>query len=335
MSGVLARTPNRIDLAGGTLDIQPLAQIFPGSLTVNLAVSIESEAEVELADGPTKITSEDLGRTTELESLSGGEVDPEFRLIVEAARALSPPGELSIRTHNHAPRGSGLGASSALTICLLGAIAHLLKRPRTLDEMIQIAVSVEMGVLGVPSGTQDHYAAALGGALAVHHHRGSVRAERLPASGDFKDALEETILLHYTGVPHDSGAMNWEVVRSALDGKTRTLSGLTKIRDIAIETREAFLEGNIRRIGRLVAAESKERRKLARGVVPAEIDRVMKEARRAGALGSKLSGAGGGGTLVTVVPPDKKPAVMGVLESAGFTLLPWSVSPTGLRVTKP
>ena len=67
MSGVLARTPNRIDLAGGTLDIQPLSQIFPGSLTVNLAVSIESEAEVELADGPTKITSEDLGRTIDLD----------------------------------------------------------------------------------------------------------------------------------------------------------------------------------------------------------------------------------------------------------------------------
>lgn len=333
MTRVVASAPNRIDLAGGTLDIAPLSQILPGSLTVNLAISIESEAEVAERIGSTRITSDDLGQSTELEDLATAEPDVVFRLIVEAARALSPGRPLSIRTRNQAPKGSGLGASSALTLCLLGATAHLLGRLRTMEELIRLAASVEVGVLGVPTGTQDHYAAALGGALALHFLPTGVRAERLPIHPDFRDALEETILLSYTGAPHESGVTNWGVVRSAIDGRTRVRKGLEAIRSVATEMRAAFLARDIRRIGRLVAADGAERKKLSRGVVPGEIEKVIKEARRAGALGSRLSGAGGGGTLVSVVPPGKKQDVLGVLGDGGFAPLQWSIADRGLRIS--
>jgi D-glycero-alpha-D-manno-heptose-7-phosphate kinase len=334
MSRVLARAPNRIDLAGGTLDIQPLYQILPGCLTVNLAISVESEAEVEALERgrPTTIHAEDLGRSTELADLAASDPEPDLRLIVEAARALSPPCPLSIRTHNHAPRGSGLGASSALTICLLGAIAHLFGRPRTIDDLVRLAASVEVGVLGVPTGTQDHYAAALGGALSLSFLPGGVGVERLPVPPDFRDALEETILLSYTGAPHDSGATNWGVVRSGIDGRPRVRAALEAIRDIAVQMREAFLDRDIRRIGKLVAADGAQRRKLERGVVPPEVDRVMKEARQAGAIGSRLSGAGGGGTLVTVVPPARKETVLRVYADSGFEPVTWSIATTGLKM---
>ena len=334
MTSVRARAPNRIDLGGGTLDIDPLGRILPGSLTVNLAISIGSEVEISETKGPTRITSDDLGRSIQLETLATAEPEPEFRLILAAVRALSPPGPLEIRTCNEAPRGSGLGASSALSLCLVGAMAHLLRRPRTLGELVRLSSSVEVGVLQAPTGTQDQYAAALGGALALHYLPGGIRVERLPLPQDFQDALEETILLSFTGAPHDSGAINWSVVRAAIDGPGRTRKGLEKIREIAREIREAFLNRDLRKVGRLVAADGAERRKLSRGVVPPEIDRVMKEARRAGALGSRLSGAGGGGTLITVVPPARKPEVLRCLGDAGFTPLSWSPSPRGLQVER-
>jgi D-glycero-alpha-D-manno-heptose-7-phosphate kinase len=332
MKRIVATAPNRIDLGGGTLDIPPLSQILAGSLTVNLAIAIPSEAEIAGSDGPFRFRSDDLDREVELEDLGAAEVEPGFELILEAVRALGPPGPVDVRTSCRAPRGSGLGASSALTICILGAMAHYLGRPRTMADLIRIAAAVEIRVLGVPTGQQDHHAAALGGALALHWWPSGIRVERLPLSTGFQARLEESILLSYTGAPHSSGETNWGVVRAAVDGKRRTRAALEDIREIAVKIRDAFLSEDVRRIGRLIGQDARCRKKLSADVVPTEIGRVMEEARLAGALGSRLSGAGGGGCLVTFVEPDQKADVQKVLSDGGFLPLRWSLSRTGMRI---
>lgn len=333
MSRVIVRAPNRIDLGGGTLDIAPLWQVLPGSLTVNLAIGIETEVEIEESFGPYRLRSDDLDRVLEMQDLSDELADPALRLVVEALRALPPDGPVKVRTESRAPKGSGLGASSALSIALLAGLAHLGRRPRTLEQLVRLATDVEVRVLGVPTGTQDHWAAALGGALAIHFDPGGTRVERLPLPAALVEELEASVMISYTGAPRESGSTNWGVVRAAIDGKKRTVSALQAIREISHRMRQALLDGDVPEIGRLVGKDAAERKKLTPGVVPPEIARVMTEAKRAGALGSRLTGAGGGGCIITFVDPARRDPVKQTLTAGGFLPLRWSVATTGLRIS--
>ena len=333
MSRVRVRAPNRIDLGGGTLDIPPLWQVLPGSLTVNLAITIETEVEIAATDGPYRLRSDDLDRRVELADLGAAPAESGFELVIEALRALPPDGPVEVRTNNRAPRGSGLGASSALSIALLAGLAHLGRRPRTLEQLVALAADMEVGVLGVPTGVQDHFAAALGGALAIHFERGGPRVERLPLPESLREELERSLLISYTGAPRDSGATNWAVVRAAVDGKKRVRTALESIREVSVGIRQAVLDGDVRQLGRLIGKDGAARKKLGADLVPPEIGRVMVEAKQAGALGSRLTGAGGGGCLITIVEAAQRDAVKGALASGGFLPLKWSVATTGLQIT--
>jgi D-glycero-alpha-D-manno-heptose-7-phosphate kinase len=157
MPRLVATTPTRIDLAGGTIDLYPLSAFLGGTTTVNMAIDVECRAELATrSDGRFVLRSEDagaaleIGSFRELEDFGGGSP---LDLCVEALRFWRPSTGLELTTRSRAPRGSGLGASSALLIAVLGALRKLEGRGGDFDDKLcDWAAAIEAKHLQVPTG---------------------------------------------------------------------------------------------------------------------------------------------------------------------------------------
>src|SRR4029077_1779849 len=125
---------------------------------------------------------------------------------------------LRITTRTDAPRGSGLGGSSALSITLVRALSEIAGQPIEGENLIFLVRDLEPRLLGVPAGIQDYYPPVFGGLAALHLNPGAVvrHAIALPV-----DRLAEHFILHYTGIAHFSGTNNWELYKRHIDGKKK------------------------------------------------------------------------------------------------------------------
>jgi D-glycero-alpha-D-manno-heptose-7-phosphate kinase len=318
MTRIIARVPVRADLAGGTLDLWPLYLFNPGSRTVNLAISIFAECEVETrGDSAIEIEMEDAGVEARFASLGELQADARMALFAKALEHFELTG-LRISTRTEAPRGSGLGGSSALAIALVRALSILAGRPVEGDDLIHLVRDLETRLLGIPAGIQDYYPPVYGGLAALHLDPGDV--VRHPITLPLPE-LGRHLVLHYSGVSHFSGTNNWQMYKGFVDGDRRVRDGLGEISRISIEMEKALIARDFAAAGRALGAEWSARKKLVDGITTPEVDAVIAAAVRAGAWAGKVCGAGGGGCIIILTPEERREGVIEALANApGKTL---------------
>ncbi|NMA28746.1 MAG: hypothetical protein GX934_13395 [Burkholderiales bacterium] len=329
----IATAPTRVDLAGGTLDLHPLFLFLEKPLTVNASVDLRSRAEVRPLEGSrVRLVSEDLGLSVEAahpaELLLGQELD----LLARAVRFYAPEGGLELRTLNSAPRGSGLGASSSLLMSMSRALCRFAGRADADEDLIRYGAALEAQNLGIPTGVQDYYGAILGGIKGLHFGIQGTRVERLAPSEAFREELDRALLLSFTGVSHFSGTSNWNMLKGFVERQGQTVERMRAIEETAHQMWEALQAEDLLEVSRALDREWENRRGLADGVTTPEIDRMVQSAREAGALASKICGAGGGGCLLTLARPQAREAVREALGRSGAQILPARLDDRGLTV---
>jgi D-glycero-alpha-D-manno-heptose-7-phosphate kinase len=184
-------------------------------------------------------------------------------------------------------------------------------------------------VIRVPTGTQDHYPPAFGGAAAIELPPGGER--RIELRVDLTE-LERRIVLCYTGKPRQSGINNWEVYKAHIDGKRAIQKNLERISEVAQRMRGALERANWRETGRLMHEEWVFRKKNLPTISTKTVDRIVKSARGKGALAGKVCGAGGGGCVVLLIDPDARKSVEAAVVEAGGELLPMRIDRSGVQV---
>lgn len=221
------------------------------------------------------------------------------------------------------PSGSGLGASAALQVAWLALVNASTGRVQTPTQLAEAAYALEK-LLGIEGGKQDQYAAALGGfnymTFGAEHEAAQV--ERLTPDGAVVRWLESSLVLCYTGTARHSGALHEQVWAPVLRGDKRILGVLRAIHETVAPTRDALMSGDAARLGKLLTANREAARALSPGLVTTEMDALFARAERAGAIGSKACGAGGGGCLVFLAAEDSKRRVERALVEAGARVLP-------------
>jgi D-glycero-alpha-D-manno-heptose-7-phosphate kinase len=331
MNKITVRAPVRADLAGGTLDLWPIYLFHPGSRTVNVAISYYAESEVsETGDGAFEIHLTDQQYRQRYESLHDLGSDPKAALVFRALEHFHLTG-LRITTRTDAPRGSGLGGSSALTVTLVRALSELSGKPIEGDDLLFLVRDLESRLLGVPAGIQDYYPPVYGGLSAIHLEPGVPVRHPIPIP--IHD-LAAHMLLHYTGVAHFSGTNNWEMYKRQIEGKKKVQKGFSRIAANAIEMERALEAGDFQAAGRALAAEWLNRKALIDGISTPEIDAAIEAANGAGAWGGKVCGAGGGGCIVFLLPPEKRAEVVRALATVPGRVLDASPVAHGLTVTR-
>jgi D-glycero-alpha-D-manno-heptose-7-phosphate kinase len=327
-----ARAPTRVDLAGGTLDIHPICLIEDDAWTINAAVDIPVSVRVATTRKGFAVVSQDLGQRVKVDSLDALPVGGPLDLPCRALRFAAPKTGVTVTLASTAPPGSGLGASSALLVALLGSLDRLRRRARPLDDLVATAWRLETQSLRTLTGRQDHLAAAYGGVSAIRFGADGDHIEPLLAAPALRAALQDRLALIYTGRPHASGVTNWGVVRAYLDGAPGVVSRIRSIAALARGMRDALRAHDIEAVGELIAEEWTHRRELSPGVSTPEIDRALSIARRHGAIGGKACGAGGGGCVVIFTRDGARRAVESQLRGAGYQVLKMDIAPRGLQV---
>lgn len=327
---VAASAPSRIDLAGGTLDIWPISLLVPGAVTVNLAIELRAEVEIERRDDDRcRLVSLDRGRrTTRKLPLNSDRADGPLALLLRLVAAFAPRAGMTLTSRAEAPAGAGLGGSSTLGIAVGTALDRWCGGGLRRDKLLRRVMNLETVELGVPTGEQDYLAALHGGLAAYHHEPDGTRREAIPIPAD----LARRLVLAYTGQPRQSGFSNWEMFRRFIDGERSTVRRMEQIARIARELRDALRAGDLEATGRLVGEEGRLRYRLAPSVGTEPLRRADRAARRAGALGVKVCGAGGGGCLVAVTRRGRRGAVAEAIRSTGAELLDVKVARRGVRV---
>jgi D-glycero-alpha-D-manno-heptose-7-phosphate kinase len=310
MKKVIVRAPVRADLAGGTLDLWPLYLFHPGSRTINVAISYHAESEVaETGDDAIDIHLTDQQYEHRYSSIHELAADPKAALIHRALEHFHLTG-IRITTRTDAPRGSGLGGSSALTITLVRALSELAGAPVQGDDLIALVRDLETRLIKVPAGIQDYYPPVYGGLMSIHLNPGLVVRHQIALP---IDRLADHMLLHYTGVAHFSGTNNWDIYKRQIDGKKKVHKGLDKIAESAIEMEKALESGDMEAAGVALDHEWQNRKALIDGISTPEIESAIAAGVGAGAWAGKVCGAGGGGCIVFLMPPDRRDAVRAAL----------------------
>ncbi|HXT52343.1 MAG TPA: hypothetical protein VN811_14975 [Thermoanaerobaculia bacterium] len=324
---VRARARCRVDLGGGTLDIWPLGLFFAGAQTVNVALDVIVEVTLSPREAGYRLRSESAD--VELATVEELAADREGALpgVVAAALGL-PPVDIEVRSAS--PRGGGLGASSAVTVALIAAGDRLLGRPpRDAAGTARLARDLEARLMQLPTGTQDHYPALLGGGLVVAFTPGGETVRRLDVD---LDALGRHLLLVYTGHSHFSAATNWTIIRRCLEADAEVRQLLQGIAEVAAALPEPLERGDWREVGALVDREWQLRRRLADGVTVPVVENLLAVAAAHGAWGGKACGAGGGGCVAILTPADRWESLGRALVAAGGELVAALPTATGLEV---
>jgi D-glycero-alpha-D-manno-heptose-7-phosphate kinase len=327
---ISASAPTRIDLAGGTIDIWPLYLFHAGAQTLNAAFSLRARAWIEeRPDERIELVSEDIDKQENLsfDQLPGDETLP---LLAKLAHRFGARG-IRLTTRGESPAGAGIAGSSALNVAICGALAEYTKQSFDGEALLDIAKDVEAQVIKVPTGLQDYRPAFYGGISAVELHAGSPL--RVPLDIDARE-LERRMVLCYTGEPRNSGTNNWDITKRHIDGDQHIFDCFERIRDTAAAMREALTRGDWDATATCLATEWENRKRLAPGVTTPSIDTLIARAMAKGATAAKVCGAGGGGCLFCLVPPDAVAGVREALADGGARILDFRIETTGLDVTR-
>ena len=321
--------PTRIDLAGGTIDIWPLYLFHEGAQTLNAAISLRARCSIRpRADSRIAMISEDTGTRVEVAHWSELCDHHDLKLVGRLLHYFRAAG-LEVRTRSESPVGAGIAGSSALNIAICGALAAWTERVVPDDLLLEIAQNVEAQVIDVPTGVQDYRPALYGGVSAVELNVDGIR--RVPLQVDARE-LQRRIVLAYTNASRNSGINNWEMTKRHIDGDTEVRARFAGIRDVAVAMRASLERRDWPAVGRHVADEWENRKRLAPGVTTPAIDRMLEAAKAAGAWGGKVCGAGGGGCLFCIGEPESVPAIRQALSEHGARILEYEIETEGLVV---
>ena len=326
-----ASAPTRIDLAGGTLDIWPLYLLHDGVQTVNAAITLRASCTVSpCAGGRLRLAACDTGATADVADVADlDDTHPALRLPARILRFFGASG-VAVETRSDSPVGAGLAGSSALNVALCAALARWRDRRIEPEALLDLARDIEAQVIGVPTGGQDYRPAFYGGIAAIEFGPGGVHRAplRIPPR-----ALEDRMVVVYTGQSRDSGINNWEVTKRRIDGDTRLAGLFDEIRDSAARVREAMEGSDWTELARSVGHEWELRKQLAPGVTTEWIETLFRRAFDAGADAGKVCGAGGGGCVLFLAEPDATASVRRALNDAGARVLDCGIDTEGLRLT--
>lgn len=319
---IITRTPLRISFAGGGTDLPSYYRTHGGGAVTSAAIDRYIHVLVNPKfDRSIRVAYSRTENVDRLEDLQHG-------LVREAMRLAGIQESLEIHTIADIPgEGTGLGSSSTLTVGLLNALyAHrgLLKDPA---ELAAEACRIEIDVLGGALGKQDQYIAAFGGVQYFEFHPDdSVRASPIPLSAADRERLGDHISLFYTGITRRA-----EGILKEQSARTDTnLDSLSRMVELARAARSAMAAGDFARLGTLLDEGWQLKRKLSSGITNEAIDDRYARAKAAGAYGGKITGAGGGGFLLVIHPPERSRQIADALSP--MQRLPVRIVPEGSRI---
>ncbi|MFY0518395.1 hypothetical protein ACOMCU_11275 [Lysinibacillus sp. UGB7] len=316
-----AKAPLRLGLAGGGTDVSPYSDLY-GGFVLNATIDMYAYCSIEVTDDNTiSFYAADREETFTCDSTEyfdlNGMLDLHkgvYNRIVK--QFVKEPLSFKLTTYSDAPAGSGLGSSSTMVVAILKAFTEWLNLPLGEYDIAHLAFEIERKDIGLNGGKQDQYAATFGGFNFMEfYEKDRVIVNPLRIKNWIVNELESSLLLYFTGVSRESAKIIDEQSSNATNKNENSLEAMHQLKKDAVNMKEALLRGEITKFGKLLGHSWEEKKKMASSISNDLINNIYTKAINAGAIGGKVSGAGGGGFMIFIVDPIKKLEVIKALEN--------------------
>jgi D-glycero-alpha-D-manno-heptose-7-phosphate kinase len=244
----------------------------------------------------------------------------------------NPRSGLTVFLASEVPAGSGLGVCGALTVSMIKGLSFWCGIDLEPAATADIACQIQIDRLGMPVGRQDQYAAAFGGMNRIRFSSDGVSVEPLRLPPGTEMALQQSLMLFFTGVSRRSSNILHQLRQSIRDGDGEVLSRLGAVKDLTSEIGDALEQDNLSLFGELLHRAWVEKRHLVEGITNPFIDQCYQTARDHGAGGGKISGAGGGGFLILYCVKERQKDVTEALRELGVQRWPLALDHQGVQL---
>jgi D-glycero-alpha-D-manno-heptose-7-phosphate kinase len=294
---IITRTPFRVTLGGGGTDLPSYYSkyggfIFSAGIDKYMFINVNRPATDDLIR--LKYTkSETVGRLSEVQ----------HEIAREALRMAGIERAIEVSSVADISAGTGLGSSSCYAVGLLHAL-HTLKRDYVrLEALAEEDFLLEAGVLKRPIGKQDPYLAAFGGLTVLEIEKnGTVKVRKANVSIETREELNRNMLIFFTGISRSADAILSEQSKAVTNDRKDVTESMHYIKELGREILAAVEDGNVDEVGRLFDAHWQHKKRISAKMSNPDFDRLYEQAKHHGALGGKISGAGGGGFFTFYVP---------------------------------
>jgi D-glycero-alpha-D-manno-heptose-7-phosphate kinase len=332
MTTFCAKAPLRLSFAGGGTDVPPFPEQQGGLV---LSATINKYAHGILRprqDRQISVESVDLRMTLSCALDDAMAFDGNLDLVKAAIRKLTNRSSngYDLLLRSSAPPGSGLGSSSALMVAMIGVLMEYDKLPLVDYEVAALAYQLERQDLGIKGGLQDQYAATFGGFNFIEFRVDQVIVNPLRIRADVLNDLEQNLLLCYTGKTRLSDRIIEDQTKRFDEGRQDTLAGLRRQKELAVEMKDALLRGRLSDFGALLGDAWEHKKRLSSRISTPLIEEAYARAIKHGALGGKVTGAGGGGYMLFYCDAFKRHRVSQALSEIGVTPTDFAFEPHGL-----
>jgi D-glycero-alpha-D-manno-heptose-7-phosphate kinase len=317
---VRAKAPLRLSFAGGGTDVSPYTE-ERGGLVLNVTIDKYCYGSlIEERQPGVRVESLDYHVVTQFDPGEPLELDGRLDLVKAALHRLVPrqlDQGLRVYLHADAPPGSGLGSSSSLVVSLVGLLVRWQRLPLTNYEIAELAYEIERIDVGIQGGRQDQYAATFGGFNFIEFRGDAVIVNPLRVDPDTVNELNYRLLLCYTGNVRPSAGIITSQVANYQAGQAQVVAAMDELKEIAVGMKDALLQNHLDEFGGLLHEAWLRKQRMTDKITTVRIHELYETAREAGALGGKISGAGGGGFMMFYCPFDRKHRVAEALEKSG------------------
>lgn len=323
---VHSRAPLRLGLAGGGTDVSPYSDVYGGQV-LNATLDRYAYAEVEAnSDNLLIFEGTDQG-IVEVVDIGNISIETQMKLrlhqavylkLMDRYRAGGRPA-LCLRTYSDAPVGSGLGASSTLVVAMIKAITTFLGEDPSDYEIASLAYEIERIDCRLAGGKQDQFSAAFGGFNFMKFQAGQVEVEPMALQHEFIQELESSLLLFNTGISRESASIISQQSQ-AIASNNDSLAAMHNLREEAESMKACFENQDLDGIAECMRNGWLSKKRSADAVSNAIIDGIFSAAVTSGAQAGKISGAGGGGFMLFLVPLSKRASVVRALSEFDGTV---------------
>ncbi len=318
-----SKAPLRIGLAGGGTDVSPYSDNYGGAI-LNATISLSAYASIEpLQNNQIIIEALDRKELQEFDISDSLPINKELDLLKGVYNRIQKDFPFShtgfrLSTFVDAPAGSGLGTSSTLVVAILGAFAEMLKLPLGDYDIAHLAYSIEREDLLLAGGKQDQYAATFGGVNFMEFYGGDkVIVNPLRIRPEYMHELGNNLVLYFTATSRESAAIIKEQVKNVNDKNEKSIEAMHQLKEQSRMMKEALLKGRLHEFGEILDFGFQQKRRMADNISNSSIEEIYEAAKKAGATGGKISGAGGGGFMIFYCPGNTRFKVIETLNTFG------------------
>jgi len=331
---LIVRSPVRISFGGGGTDLPAYYEEFGGAV---LSSSINKYFYTILkkrSDGKIQVISSDLRVTETWQDISRMQIKhSELEIPLAAIKELGCDISVDLFLASEIVAGTGLGSSASVCVGVLKTLATYMDLPLSKYELAEKAHHIARNILGKPVGKQDEYAAAYGGLNFINFNQdGSALVEPVSMRSDLLREFQGNLMLFFTGIAHNSWKLLEEQEQSTRKGTGQAIDSLHEIRALADRMRDVLLKGDFLSFGAMMHEGWQAKKKISSQISTSIIDNAYDAAMQNGALGGKVTGAGGGGFLLIFCEEDRQNDVRRALGELGIREMGFELDFDGAHV---